>query len=74
MIHELKKIHSAVGGKFSINTLIHYYNIYLKFQYYRQKGEPIMQCYTNCSIECCTCEITVQVAVKVWKKIVECNS
>ena len=65
-IDEFIRIRREAGYNYTLDTIIHYYNIYLKFHYYRSKGEVIMQCYTNCSIECFTSERSVIKAVKLW--------
>ncbi len=67
MIETVKELQSKGCGRMTPNTLIHYWNIYLKYLYYEKRESSKMQIYTNVSEECFTSERTVMSAVKFWQ-------
>ena len=73
MIDKLHRLQKHGAGNFTINTLLHYHNIFLKYQHYAKHEKSKMQCYTNVCEDIGCSEDTVMRAVKLFCSILQNN-
>jgi 7-cyano-7-deazaguanine synthase in queuosine biosynthesis len=65
----ISKLLSNGCGNMKINTLQHYYHIYLKFLYYHQIEKSKMQCYSDVAEDLGISERTVITAINICIKL-----
>ena len=70
MIEKIKKLQELGLGSLSINTIITYYDYYLKYDYYIRLGHGQMDAYTFAACDCCISERSIMRAVQTIEKII----
>ena len=67
-LNKCKELQSEGNGNYSINTLITYYEYYLKYDYYIKMGYIKMEAYEYSADDCGICSRVIMTAVKLFIK------
>lgn len=69
-IEAIREVQSMGGGSLSINTIITYYEYYMKFQAYVLMGNGKMDAYTFAACDCGITERSIMRAVQTIEQII----
>ena len=67
IITAIREVQQMGGGSLSINTILTYYEYYMKFQAYITMGNGKMDAYTFAACDCCVSVETMRNAVRLVK-------
>lgn len=69
MLEILLKIQKQGCGRYSIDTILKYYEYAMQYDYYRLRGATKMESYEWAGVDCGIGSLTIMEAVKVIDKI-----
>ena len=69
LIEIITEVQKRIGGKYSIATLIHYYQLYCKYKAYRKIGYGKMQSYEYVGYDTGCDARVVRIATKIYKDL-----
>ena len=69
LIEIIREVQKRIGGRYSISTLVHYYQLYCKYKAYRKIGYGKMQSYEYTGYDAGCDTKVVRNAIKIYKEL-----